>query len=180
MTEAELSAMTSGLAKCDELAWRLFHERQYQKLCAQVVSRGIAACDAPEVIQGVYLRVLRHAKIFQDEAAFHAWLSCLVRCELIDISRKRNRRTWLHERFQHWQESRRLPSQPELRDELEKALLDLDEPDRSLVQSHYIDGWSQQTLANQRKVSVKAIESRLARLRKRLRETLSQQSNPSS
>jgi RNA polymerase sigma factor (sigma-70 family) len=180
MTDQELSALTRGLSCCDESAWRVFHEQQFQKLHALVLSRGIAACDAAEVVQGVYLRVLRHAKVFHDEQAFDAWLSCLVRCEVIDTGRKKGRRNWLHERYQHWLESRRSPERDTLPDELERAMLDLDEPDRALIRSHYLDGWSQESLAAQRQVSVKAIESKLARLRKRLRETLNQQATPSS
>lgn len=180
MTDQELSALTRGLSSCDEAAWRVFHEQQFQRLHALVMARGIPACDAAEVVQGVYLRVLRHAKVFHDEDSFAAWLSCLVRCEVIDTGRRKGRRNWLHERFQHWQESRRAAEPPLLHDDLELALLGLDEPDRALIRSHYFDGWSQETLAVHHQVSVKAIESKLARLRKRLRETLSHQATPSS
>ena len=41
-----------------------------------------------------------------------------------------------------------------------------------MIRRHYIDGWSQQKLAEERRISVKAVESKLARLRKRLRHLL--------
>jgi RNA polymerase sigma factor (sigma-70 family) len=48
----------------------------------------------------------------------------------------------------------------------------LGENDRDLIRRHYLDGWSQQKLAEQQQTSVKAVESKLARLRKRLRQSL--------
>jgi RNA polymerase sigma-70 factor (ECF subfamily) len=178
--ENELSAMTRGLSSCDEAAWRAFHERCYPRLHGLAISRGVPACDAPEIIQGVYLRVLRHAKVFRDEDSFHAWLACLLRCEVIDAGRKSGRRSWLNECFQHWQESKRSVEEVASRDQLEEALLELDEKERALIRHHYLDGWSQETLAERHQVSVKAIESKLARLRKRLRQILTDQATSPS
>jgi RNA polymerase sigma factor (sigma-70 family) len=57
-------------------------------------------------------------------------------------------------------------------DRLEEALLGLEEKERLLIRHHYLDGWSQEKIAEHHQVSVKAIESKLARLRKRLRQIL--------
>lgn len=172
MTEEELTTLTRGLSYCDEEAWSMFHQRHFDKLRGLVVSRGVAPCDAPEIVQGVYLRILRHAKIFSDSGAFDAWLACLVRCEVIDAGRRKGRRNWLNERFQQWQESRIPATDDGTVEQLDSALLELEEKERALIRDHYLDGWSQQKLAEQHHVSVKAIESKLARLRKRLRQIL--------
>ncbi len=168
----EIATLTHGLSRCDEDAWRAFHERFYQKLHGLAVSRGTAACDAPAIVQGVYLRVLRHAKVFRDPESFNAWLACLVRCEVIDSARRIGRRSWLNERFQQWQLARSPDREETLGDQLEDAMLVLDENERSLIRLHYLDGWSQENLAEKYQVSVKAVESRLARLRKRMRPEL--------
>ena len=180
MMEDELAAMTRGLSCCDETAWRAFHERCYQRLHGLAVSRGVAACDAPEIIQGVYLRVLRHAKVFRNPDSFHAWLACLMRCEVIDAGRRKCRRSWVNERFQQWQESKNSANDVAVGDPLEEALLELDEKERAMIRHHYLDGWSQEALAEQHQVSVKAIESKLARLRKRLRQILTDQATSPS
>jgi RNA polymerase sigma factor (sigma-70 family) len=44
--------------------------------------------------------------------------------------------------------------------------------ERSMIRRHYMEGWSQQKLAEEQCISVKAVESKLARLRKRLRQIL--------
>jgi RNA polymerase sigma-70 factor (ECF subfamily) len=168
----DISTLTHGLSRCDEVAWRQFHERFYHILHSWAVSRGASACDAPAIVQGVYLRVLRHAKTFPDADSFHAWLSCLVRCEVIDAARKIGRRSWLNERFQQWQMSTGTDEGGAVQDQLDEAMEELEPADRSLVRRHYVDGWSQDDLAGEHNVSVKAIESKLARLRKRLRKNL--------
>lgn len=170
--DEETASLTHGLTCCDERAWRAFHEQFYQHLHNLARARGVADCDVPEIIQGVYLRVLRHAKIIRDAESFKAWLACLMRCEVIDHSRRKGRRNWLNERFQQWQEARRDNGVNDAGEQLEEAMLSLEENDRALIRRHYLDGWSQQKLAEQQRTSVKAVESKLARLRKRLRQNL--------
>lgn len=168
----ETARLTQGLSRCDERAWRDFHDRYYRRLHMLARARGVAECDAPEIVQGVYLRVLRHAKVIRDAEDFGAWLACLVRCEVIDHSRRNGRRCWLNERFQQWQESRRSAIAPDPDERVEEALLALDENERAWIRRHYLEGWSQRQLAAHHRISVKAVESKLARLRKRLRQTI--------
>ena len=177
--DEEISKLTHGLSHCDEGAWRLFHERFYQMLHGWAVSRGAAICDAPAIVQGVYLRVLRHAKVFHDENSFHAWLTCLIRCEVIDAARKRGRRSWLNERFQQWQVSKD-DTGGAVQDQLDAAMEGLAPSETTLVRRFYLDGWSQDDLADEQQVSVKAIESKLARLRGKLRKNMEKASTQST
>ncbi len=164
--------MTVGLTRCDEAAWREFHARYFEILKSMALARGVAPCEAPEIVQRVYLRVLRHAKVFQSDHDFEAWLACLTRCEVIDSSRRSRRRTWLGERFQQWQEERREEAPPASDERLADALHSLTEEERHLLTRHYVDGWSQDELAAAQATSTKAIESRLARLRRRVRSLM--------
>ena len=170
--DEETASLTHGLTCCDEHAWRGFHDRYYPQLINLARARGVAESDLPDIVQGVYLRVLRHAKVIYDGQSFMAWLACLVRCEVIDHSRRKGRRSWLNERFQQWQETRRETGSGEAGEQLEDAMRSLGTDDRTMIRRHYIDGWSQQKLAEEQRISVKAVESKLARLRKRLRHLL--------
>jgi RNA polymerase sigma factor (sigma-70 family) len=169
--ETEVTSLTRGLVRCEDAAWRDFHVRFYSRLKAQVQARGVPECESAEVVQRVYLRVLRHAKVFRRHEDFDAWLSCLTRCEVIDTSRRERRRSWLGERYQQWQELRRSADVGDGTD-LEIALAQLEETDRSMWVRHYVEGWSQEELAREQATTVKAVESKLARLRKRLRGLL--------
>jgi RNA polymerase sigma-70 factor (ECF subfamily) len=165
--------LTDGLARCDERAWREFHERYHDFIHGLAVARGVAPCDAPDLIQRVYLRVLRHPKVFQTAADFSGWLACLTRCEAVDAARSRQRRSWLHERFQHWQAARTLDTLEHPQAEpLAAAMAALPAADRALLHQHYLDGWSHEKIAASWQTSAKAVESKLARLRKRLRHHL--------
>lgn len=169
--EEDIVILTRGLVRCDEKAWRDFHARYFARLRAMAMARGVRDGDAAEVVQRVYLRIIRHAKVFGCEASLLGWLGCLTRCEVIDASRRSKRRSWLGERFQQWQELARTGVAAD-GGELESAMLSLDESDRRLVSRHYIEGWSQEELAAEQRTSIKAIESKLARLRRRLRRHL--------
>jgi len=174
--EAEIVILTRGLVGCDEQAWRDLHARYFARLNSQAMACGVPDGDAAEVVQRVYLRVLRHAKVFESEDALSAWLGCLTRCEAIDFTRRSKRRSWLGERFQQWQESARAGHEAD-GEALESAMLTLEEEDRRMVSRHYMDGWSHEELAVEQKTSVKAVESKLARLRRRLRKQL-ENANP--
>jgi RNA polymerase sigma-70 factor (ECF subfamily) len=169
--EDDIVTLTRGLVRCDEDAWRDLHRRYFTRLRSQAMARGVPEGDAADVVQRVYLRVIRHAKVFESEESLLAWLACLTRCEAIDTTRRSRRRSWLGERFQQWQEFSR-PGEAADGGALDSALSTLEEGDRRLVSRHYVEGWSQEELAADQKTSIKAIESRLARLRRRLRKQL--------
>lgn len=173
----EISSLSRGLTHCDEAAWARFHEHYYPWLLRRVIGRGAAACDAPEIVQRIYLRIIRHARIFHEIHAFEAWLACLTRCEVIDAVRRGKRRSWLSERFQHWQEARGEKEQSPRDERLQRAMDTLADSERKLVSRHYIEGWSQAELAAEAGTSVKAIEHQLARLRLRLREKITSAEN---
>ncbi|MBX3740697.1 MAG: sigma-70 family RNA polymerase sigma factor [Akkermansiaceae bacterium] len=168
----EITALSHGLARCDEAAWAHFHDRYYGWLIHRAMSRGASAGDAPEIIQRVYLRVLRHARMFRKADAFEAWLCCLTRCEVIDAARSGKRRTWLGEKFQQWQATRSTEGESSHGERLHEAMARLEDAERTLVSRHYLEGWSQAELAEDAGTTVKAIERQLSRLRLRLRDQL--------
>ena len=165
----ETASLTKGLTRCDEAAWRSFHAHYFRLLESMAIARGVPACEAAEIVQRVYLRVLRHAKVIERENDFQAWLACLVRCEAIDATRRVRRRTWLGERFQQWQEQGRNDDTITGDGRLNDAMQTLTDDERSLLTRHYVEGWSQEEIAAAQASSAKAIESKLARLRRRLR-----------
>ncbi len=163
-----VAQMTRRLARGDEQAWRWLHDHYFGILHAAAVARGASPSDGADLVQRTYLRVLRHAKRFHTECDLRSWLCCLLRCDAIDAARQGKRRSLLMERFQHREELKASPSLPQF-----DGLLDHLEPaDRELVTRHYLHGWSQSELAAERGISAKAIQSKLARLRKRLRHAL--------
>ena len=98
-------------------------------------------------------------KVFSSENDLRAWVCCLLRSEVVDSSRRIGRRVSMMERFKEW------VSGPTLAWADAELLEGMAEADRSLLERHYVEGWTQAELAAEAGVSVKAIESRMARLR---------------
>ena len=165
--------LTQALAKGDERAfdrfYALYADRLHRYLL--VVARGDEAV-ARDAMQECMLRVLRHVRPFDREEVFWGWLTVLARSAALDLLR-RGRRIRLRESelpgdilgpdgSEEWADERLLLA-------LHTALSLLPEEDRSCLERHYLAGVPQATLAAERGTSRKAVESRLARLRKRLK-----------
>ena len=178
---AEIHRLTTALAAGDEEAFRQFHAAYFDRLLRYlfVVTRGdeLAAHDA---VQETFIRVARHARGFDSEEKFWSWLTVLARSAATDGGRKRR---------SYWQMLTRyalswlpLPSSTpdaEATDERLHTLL-LEElnalcaEDRALVEGKYLEGISVRELAARLHLTERAAESRLARLRRQLREQLFQ------
>lgn len=162
----DIANLTRAMRRSDEAAWRHFHETYYDRIYALVRARGISESDAGDVIQRAYLKILRSLKPFTNESDFRAWVCCVVRSESIDMTRKQQRSAGLLDKFRGWFESNPVS------DSRIPLLEGMDESDRRLLERHYAEGWSQAELAAEADISVKAMESRLARLRLRARSWL--------
>ncbi len=171
--------LTRQLAAGDETAFREFHDRYFDQLYhwLLVISRGQVA-EAQEALQESLLRVARYARPFADEEAFWCWLKVVARSAARDAGRKQRRYLNLLRNYAlHWasvERARDSTADGELSDRLEEVLLGLDPQGRSLVEGKYLQGWSVQELAAQRGLSEKAVESRLLRARRQLRDGLLQ------
>ncbi|MCH7228958.1 RNA polymerase sigma factor [Haloferula sp. A504] len=162
----DIRALTRGLRRADESSWRNFHESYYDLLEGVARARGVDPAEVPDVIQRSYLRMLRNAKTFDRESDFRAWVCCVLRSEVIDTARGRARRAGMLERVREW-----ISGKPDAGHA--GALLEgMPAAERRLLERHYTEGWSQAELAAEAGVSVKAMESRLARLRIRARQWL--------
>ncbi len=152
----------------DESAWREFHDRYCDFLLGYARSRGVNGADAYDLVQRTYLRILRHVKVMGTLRDLEAWIRCLMRCEVIDLGRSGVRRSALMEKYAHWQEVRR-NARSDSGSGAEEMLAGLSEEDRNLMTRCYVEGWTHQELAEVGDTTPKAIESKLARLRRRLR-----------
>ena len=168
-TSAACLDLTERMCREEEGAWREFHARFLDFLLAYAGSRGVAGGDAYDLVQATYLRVLRHMKRFREVGEFRAWLRCLLRCELIDQARKGKRRLALMEKYAHYQEAKaELPRSGGAG--IDELLEPLPEEDQVLMMRATVEGWTHRDLAIEACSTPKAIESKLARLRKKLRE----------
>lgn len=173
--------LTDAMKKGDENAYRNFHEIYFRRLYGYLLV--VAAGDedaAREAIQSTFLRVVRYIKPFDDEVHFWNWLTVLARTALADQGRKRSRyRAFLDRFIGHARMESEVPpaedgrADSQLLAALEDCVERLPPDEYDLVQRKYFARESVRDIAVSLQISEKAVESRLTRLRSKLKtETL--------
>jgi len=161
------------MVQADERAFQEFFKLYYHRLLAYllVVTRGDEQL-AGELLQQTLIKVARHVRVFRDEALFWRWLAALARTSAIDESRKARRYRGFLDRF--WKAK---PLEPEwsAREMLfgslvGEALAELEPEERILLEKKYLEGWSVSELAVLLSSTEKAVESRLTRIRVKVKE----------
>jgi RNA polymerase sigma-70 factor, ECF subfamily len=172
-TTSAIASLTRRLAAGEEEAFRqfqaLYFDRLYRFLL--VVARGDET-QAREALQETFVRVARYARNFEGEDAFWNWLKAIGRNAARDAGRKERRYSALLERFT-WRSQPDPPSAVQdsaLALALEESIGELEPDDRLLIEGKYLEGQSVRELSAQAAQTEKAVESRLLRLRRQLRE----------
>jgi RNA polymerase sigma-70 factor (ECF subfamily) len=164
----------------DEQAYRNFYYAYYDRLSRYllVVSRGDEDA-AVEALQAALVRVARHIKIFTDEAVFWSWLTVLARTALSDQKRTKRRYLAFLDRFRSQTRAEPGPAGSTEADEdarllrlLEANLSELPPEDKQLLEWKYLERRSVRDIAHDLQISEKAVDSRLVRVRRRLKEAV--------
>jgi len=170
-----IAMLTRRLAVGEEEAFREFHAQYFDRLhqFLLVVARG-QEHEAREALQETLLRVARHAREFDDEKTFWCWLRAVARNAARDAGRKRTRYRKLLETFAHFTRPA-LPTGPDADDDrltavIDECLAEFAPEDRALLHGKYLAGATVNELSAKEGLTAKAIESRLLRLRRELRE----------
>lgn len=172
----DISLLTRGMARGEEEAYRLFHDAYYTRLLAYLLVLTRDEQLARDALQATLLRVVRHAKRFESEEVFWSWLTVLARSSVSDERRRSNRYLSFLERFFHHrtveEQVHSDPNTPPLEERLKGALDALEPEDRQLLERKYLAGEPVRQIAQAAQLSEKAVESRLVRVRQKLREMM--------
>lgn len=174
----DVEALTRRMAAGDEAAYRTFYDAYFDRLSRYLLVVAAGNEDAArEALQATLGRVVRHIRVFACEPVFWSWLTVLARSSLADETRKRRRYLAFLERFtRHTQVSRSAPEEDrtELRLQtlLERGLETLPSEERQLVEWMYFAHHPVRDIARELQTTEKAIESRLARIRRKLKDAL--------
>ena len=166
------------MAASEEAAYRLFYEAYFDRLLRYllVVTRGQEEA-AHDALQATLVRVVRYIRVFTNETVFWSWLTVLARSALADQTRKRRRYLGFLERFTEASRIRQTladaPSgEPDLVGCLEQSLARLPFEERDLLERKYFARESVQRIAAELNTTEKAVESRLGRIRRKLKSGL--------
>jgi RNA polymerase sigma-70 factor (ECF subfamily) len=174
----DVTALTRRMVKGDELAYRTFYDAYFNRLSRYLLV--VTAGDedtAREALQSALLRVVRHIKVFPNDAVFWSWLTVLARSALSDQTRKRRRYLAFLDRFTwHTRAQQSAPgdteADPKLVTLLETSLEALPFDERRLAEAKYFERRSVRQIAEELDLSEKAVESRLGRIRQKLKAAI--------
>jgi len=173
-TATDLKKLTKAICAGDEAAFTQFYDRYSLRLYRHllVLARGNEG-DAREVFQTAILKIAKGLKPFDDERRMWGWMRTLARNAYVDYCRTRLRDLRLlplEECNVELAEDRSVEHR--LSESLQHALEQLTAEERELMGAAYVDKRPLQELAQAAGQSYKAVESRLARLRRKLKTNL--------
>jgi RNA polymerase sigma-70 factor (ECF subfamily) len=174
----EIAVLTRKLVAGDELAYRTFFDAYFDRLSRYLLVVTSGNEDAMrEALQETFRRVVRHIRVFNDENVFWSWLTVLARSARADESRKRRRYLAFLDRFtQHSLIDSGAPRHDHRAEDLEavlvRSLSRLPAEDQALLDLKYFEHHSVHEIAATLQTTEKAVESRLARARRKLKDLL--------
>lgn len=166
------------MAEADESAYRTFYDAYFDRLSRYLlVVTGGDEDAGHEALQAALVRVVRHIKVFPNDAVFWSWLTVLARSALSDQTRKRRRYLAFLDRFTqhaHVEHAAQGDDQPDakLLALLGRGVAGLPPDERALVERKYFMRQSVREIAAELQTSEKAIESRLVRIRRKIKDTM--------
>jgi RNA polymerase sigma-70 factor, ECF subfamily len=169
---SDTTRLTQAIVGGDEAAFGEFYDRYRGRLYGFLLVLTSGQEDvAREVHQIVMVKVARKFKVIATETELWLWLAQVARNAFVDHVRKhaRRRECALDGAAADRQET--LPADPEenLIQQLEEGLQCLDGEERSLVEAVYFDKRAHKDVAIESGLTVKAIDSKLGRIRAKLR-----------
>lgn len=175
----ETAEMTQAMARGNEVAFARFFAGYFNRLLRYLlaITRGDEAA-ARDALQDTMTRIAKHVRRFDDEQAFWDWLAVLARSAARDGGRRQTRYRNLLARFFEGTSadaesaSANAQSEDRMNEAIESALIMLPDLDRELIEQKYFSGMSVRELARTRRLTEKAVESRLLRARRTLREAI--------
>jgi RNA polymerase sigma-70 factor (ECF subfamily) len=174
----DVSALTRAMVRGDEAAYRMFYDAYFDRLLRYllVVTGGNEAA-AREALQGALVRVARHIKAFDAEDHFWSWLTVLARSALADDSRKQRRWFAFLERFSRHAEIEQSilnngAADRTLHELLAQKVASLPPEERELITQKYFLRRSVREIAAAQQNSEKAVESKLTRVRRKLKDEI--------
>ncbi len=170
-----IGTLTRAMVGLNDDAYRRFFREYFPRLNAYArhLTGGNEAL-AEDVTQETLLRVVRHIRPIESAEEFWCWLVLLLRCAFLDAIRKERRYQTLLGNYAVAAEIQSSPARPTIEgnEALSAALHRLRRRERQVFLAKYLDDESCESIAQSVGLSAKAVESRLGRIRTKLKSIL--------
>jgi len=174
----DVALLTRRMVEGDEAAYRTFYDAYVRRLSRYLLVVTAGSEDAArDALQATFVRVVRHVRVFPNETQFWNWLTVLARTALADQRRKQRRYFAFLDRFTQHTRAEAATGDDGAADArllalLERGLHSLSPDDRELVERKYLGGQNVRDIADGLQTTEKAVESRLVRVRRKLKQAL--------
>jgi len=164
------AALTQRVAAGDDSAAREFFNSYCDRIFryALVVTRGNEDL-AREILSLTMIKAARSMRALDSDDDIWRWLTCIARNCFVDHCRKARRTITLSESDELVARAPAPNPDSAFCNALSEALSELPPSERELIERFYLDDQSQAALAEEIHSTRKAVESRLARIRRKLR-----------
>ncbi|MCF3648656.1 RNA polymerase sigma factor [Synoicihabitans lomoniglobus] len=170
-----IGALTRAMGRLEEDAYRRFFHEYFPRLRAYAhrLTQGNTIL-ADDVTQDTFLRVVRHIRPINSSEELWCWLVLLSRCAFLDAVRKERRYLSLLHNYEIDAEIQSSPSRNTIEghEALSAALRRLHQRERQMLLAKYRDDETNHSIARSHGLSPKAVESRLSRIRAKLKTIL--------
>ena len=160
------------------MAWRIFYNAYFDRLWRYLLVVAHGNEDAArEALQAALVRVTRHVKVFDDESTFWSWLTVVARTAFADETKKQRRYLSFLDRFTSQASVELDGSTDPQTDEqlgklLERHVKSLQPDEQHLVEQKYFKRRAVREIAGELQTTEKAVESKLSRIRKKLKDAM--------
>ncbi len=171
LSDEETVRLTRGMTLGDEKAYRIFYDQYAWRLFRKAVALLHGDPEtAADIVQETMLRVVKSIRRFDTEPAFWNWLACILRNLVVDHFRARRVGNLSPVILANIPDEATVSQENDW--ELDRAMSFLDSDAQELLRLKYQGGLTARKIAMRMGITQEAVESRLVRTRKELREIL--------
>jgi RNA polymerase sigma-70 factor (ECF subfamily) len=174
----DIPGLTRRMAGGDEMAWRMFYNAYFDRLWRYLLVVAAGNEDtAREALQLALVRAARHIKVFPDEHVFWSWLTVLARSAFADETKKQRRYFSFLDRFTGQSDIQLdgtgdIQANDQLKNLLERHVALLSPDERIVIEQKYFAHRAVREIAHELQTTEKAVESKLSRIRKKLKDAV--------
>jgi RNA polymerase sigma-70 factor (ECF subfamily) len=168
-------SVTSGMVAGSQAAFTRFYDLAFDPLYRMLLAQTKGDEDlSKELVQSVMIRAVKYIHPFENERVLWSWLRQIARSCHVDWLRKKGREPQCVslELFGDSPASETSTEDEELLAALDRSLAQLDGEEREVLRLAYYEGVPQRNMAEKLNTTTKAIESKLGRIRQKLRRLL--------
>lgn len=165
-------SVTQGMLAGSQAAFTRFYNLVFDPLYRVLLGQTKGDEDlARELVQEVMIRTARHVHAFENERMLWSWLRQVARSCHVDWLRKNGREPQCVSLtlFGEGAAQEGMDESEELFAALERSISELDAEESEVLRLAYYEGVTHRNMAEKLNTSAKAIESKLGRIRQKLR-----------